>query len=133
MDPGAQPEKDNDDDKARRELLDKASKRAAHLKVTYDNVHRDLSAVGVIETKLKQKKWNTEGPLKFLKEEANKVHDVLEETLAKWVAAKETRLDTMSDQEIEAWIAEQDKHADALMTKFKNFSRDTLSEFAKMR
>ena len=129
----AEDEAETPEKKARRERLEKGSKCIQLLKVTYDKIHRDLSAVGIIEARLKQKKWCSEGPLNFLKEETAKVRAALDEMFEKWVAAKSTDLNNMSDTEIDIWVQEQEKIMHAMTDQFKTYSRETLSEFSKMK
>ena len=50
---------ENEKDKAYKELFEAATKSVAAVKSTYDRIHRDLSAVNLIEEKLKKKTWNT--------------------------------------------------------------------------
>ena len=103
------------------------------LKIAYDQVHKDLSAVSLVESRLKAKKWNTDGPLQFLQSETRNVSEVNDAIFAQWIAAKDIELQSLSTAELAQHAEDWESESKRVKDTFRAYSKDVLSEFSKMR
>ena len=122
------PEKQAHDD-----AIARAAKAMQGLKIAYDQVHKDLSAVSLVESRLKAKKWNTDGPLQFLQSETRKVSEVNDAIFAQWIAAKDIELQSLSTAELAQHAEDWESESKRVKDTFRAYSKDVLSEFSKMR
>ena len=101
-----------------------------------DRVSRDLSSVHAIESKLKAKKWDTSGPIDYLHAEAQKVRDVDEQMLSRWLEGKAYISAVTRDTDVEENARNAsgfEEKAKELLDVFKKFSKETLQDFSKSK
>ena len=118
---------------AHEEANARATKAMQGLKIAYDQVHKDLSAVSLVESRLKAKKWNTDSPLQFLQQETKKVSEVNDSIFAQWISAKDIDLQALSKAELVTHAEHWESESKRVKDTFRAYSRDVLSEFSKMR
>eukprot|EP00959_Pyramimonas_sp_CCMP1952_P461413 9481530-Pyramimonas_sp.AAC.4 len=135
--PGARdpPLPPNPEEAKLKELRAEATKSMQGMKSTFDRIQRDLSEVAVIEGRLKARKWNSEGPLAYLRAETEKITELNGQLFAAWAEAKQA-IDFSSEtshQALEDHKAKMDADAKKTLDAYKKYAKETLSEFAKMK
>ena len=118
--------------------VDAVNKAVNHMKTTHDKINSELSKICLIEKKLKEKKWDTTGPLKFLQDETEKVRKANKVLGEKWAAAVEYvgNLKGKKDEDIDvdavkAKQAAYDELSTKHMNEYKAYSKECLSELSK--
>ena len=119
------------DEAIRREAIENAHKSVTDLKITYDKLNRDVSAVASIEATLRQKKYDAGTQIKFLHTETTKVKVVIEALLTAWTTAKIDvgNICTKPLQKIDVWTKANDAKKESTLKQWKDFAREVLSEF----
>ena len=123
------------EEKAKESASVEFTKGVTATKILHDKLARELGDVCLIEAKLKAKKWDTTGPIQYLKDKTDAIKVLNDGLFAQWVAAREF-LNTESEITIEQFSFETEKLntlRDHVADQYKAYTRDTLSEFTKLK
>ena len=135
-DTGGTPNKERTpEEKAKEGAVAEFTKGVAATKTLHDKLARELGDVCLIEAKLKAKKWDTTGPIQYLKEKTEAIKVLNDGLFAQWLAAREF-LNMQSEHSTEAFtteIGKLKKHRDEVTEAYKAYTRETLSEFTKLK
>ena len=124
--------------KARRETIEKYRKNIMAMKNLHDKINRDMGEVDVIMARLKGKQWDTAGPRKYLKDEADKVTKQNKILFDRYVAQKDIPNEasspgsTIAAEKMETSMVENDGITKTASDAYKNFKDTVLSEFNKI-
>ena len=116
------------------DVKDAVKKAIDLMKTNHDKIHRELTSVKAIESKMRSKAWDTSGPIEYLNKETMKIQSCNDDLLAAWLAAKmyfETVLDSTSVTELGSKADEYEKQAIQVMACYKKFSAEVLKEFKR--
>jgi len=94
-----------------------------------DKVTKDLSEVELIKIKLLSKAWDTTSSRKFVQDEAEKVHTLRDDMLAKWVLLKQDSHEDMNDKAMTDKTKEADGYAQQVTAGMKSLVNNVLKEF----
>ena len=110
------------EEKAKESVVAEFTKGVATTKTLHDKLARELGDVRFIGAKLRAKKWDTSGPIQYLKEKADSIKVLNDGLFAQWLAAREL-LNQESEHSTEAFTTEtgelkkrRDEVADAYKT-----------------
>ena len=134
-DNGGTPKEQTPEEKAKEGAVAEFTKGVAATKTLHDKLARELGDVCLIEAKLKAKKWDTTGPIQYLKEKTEAIKVLNDGLFAQWLAAREF-LNMQSEHSTEAFTTETGKlkkHGDEVTEAYKAYTRETLSEFTKLK
>ena len=134
-DNGGTPKEQTPEEKAKEGAVAEFTKGVAATKTLHDKLARELGDVCLIEAKLKAKKWDTTGPIQYLKEKTEAIKVLNDGLFAQWLAAREF-LNMQSEHSTEAFTTETGKlkkHRDEVTEAYKAYTRETLSEFTKLK
>ena len=120
---------------ARKELADAAQKSWNALKTTWDKLHADLAAVGLIQVRLKAKAYNTEAMVAYLESETKKMSEWNDTLFEFWLKGKDfvCSLSSRSDDEVKTFTTSNENSVKDVASKFKVFTKEVLSEFSKIK
>lgn len=135
-DNGGTPNKEQTpEEKAKEGAVAEFTKGVAATKTLHDKLARELGDVCLIEAKLKAKKWDTTGPIQYLKEKTEAIKVLNDGLFAQWLAAREF-LNMQSEHSTEAFTTETGelkKRREEVTEAYKAYTRETLSEFTKLK
>ena len=120
----------------RKELVEKVKASIGQVTSAYDRVQRDLGSVALVEARLKSKQYDTSSMVTFLKQENDKVSTENEKLVALWIEGKEFLLqitDDTTDATLTDVISKNEARIKHVVDLYKAFSKNTLSEFVKMK
>ena len=123
------------EEKAKEGAVAEFTKGVAATKTLHDKLARELGDVCLIEAKLKANKLDTSGPIRYLKENTEAIKVLNDGLFAQWLAAREF-LNMQSEHSTEAFTTETGKlkkHRDEVTEAYKAYTRETLSEFTKLK
>ena len=114
-----------------KEGRDKALKEC---KTAHDKLHRELQEVQTVEKKLELKipEWGN-GPLVFLKEKTKEQNIAVDSLFAIWLSAKGEDTTNTSKEDLEKATAMVTESRINIEADYKQYCKETLSSFAKLR